>query len=72
MPRSAALALTVAGSGLAVIGTAAPADAVPALPVVATGGYHSCALMPDQTGVVQIVVSDELSCALQATGDVWC
>jgi len=46
----AALALTVGGSGLAVVESApGPALAGPPLPVVTTGGYHSCALMPDQT-----------------------
>lgn len=44
-----ALALAVAGSGLAAMGSAAPAFAAPTPPVVTAGGYHSCALMPDQT-----------------------
>ena len=35
-------------SGLAVAGAAAPAGAAP-LPVVTSGGGHSCALMPDQS-----------------------
>ena len=44
-----ATVLAVAGTGLAALGSATPALAKPPLPFVATGGYHSCALMPDQT-----------------------
>jgi alpha-tubulin suppressor-like RCC1 family protein len=43
------LALAAAGLSLTGIQLAAPANAMPTPPVVTTGGYHSCALMPDQT-----------------------
>jgi alpha-tubulin suppressor-like RCC1 family protein len=48
----AALVVAMAGAGLTAAGTlaggASPA-AASGLPVVATGGYHTCALMPDQS-----------------------
>jgi alpha-tubulin suppressor-like RCC1 family protein len=49
----AALVLALAGSWLTVAGTVPgavpPAEAIGGLPVVTTGGYHTCALMPDQS-----------------------
>ena len=44
----AAATLSLMASGLAAAGAAAPAGAAP-LPVVTSGGGHSCALMPDQS-----------------------
>jgi alpha-tubulin suppressor-like RCC1 family protein len=49
MCGAAALALAAAGSGLAALGGAVPAFAMPTPPQVSAGGYHSCALMSDQT-----------------------
>ncbi|HUC58075.1 MAG TPA: hypothetical protein VMA95_11790, partial [Streptosporangiaceae bacterium] len=46
---AAAVTATLVGAGLAATVTAQPAYAMPTLPVVAAGGYHSCALMPDRT-----------------------
>lgn len=42
------VALATVSSGLSVAGLVTPAQAIP-LPVVTTGGYHTCALMGDQS-----------------------